>query len=273
MDNKKDIYNLWVQYTTKNEESYFREFIERFVNIWRSQLPLDFSTVECPYWYEVKPDNGPHLGRLPDELLPAIGKFIIVASDQCANEKISNDTIHQISVLIDCLVVICRHFDNILAVIKYEYKSNLIAILTHVFQQTLKKKSVSNEVSRLFRSFSQFLEVMYDPYLTWRSFLRNNFADYKKLPYKPHNVHVEIIPFIYGKYKFAVFLKKIKFRFQRTVQSEWLGFVHSAAYYNIFYGSHLNRTTTKKFVHMMHSLGTAYCTSNSVFYLCRLFPT
>uniref|UniRef100_A0A1A9ZKD9 Uncharacterized protein n=1 Tax=Glossina pallidipes TaxID=7398 RepID=A0A1A9ZKD9_GLOPL len=193
MDNKKDIYNLWVQYTTKNEESYFREFIERFVNIWRSQLPLDFSTVECPYWYEVKPDNGPHLGRLPDELLPAIGKFIIVASDQCANEKISNDTIHQISVLIDCLVVICRHFDNILAVIKYEYKSNLIAILTH----TLKKKSVSNEVSRLFRSFSQFLEVMYDPYLTWRSFLRNNFADYKKLPYKPHNVHVEIIPFIY----------------------------------------------------------------------------
>ncbi|KAL9909105.1 neurobeachin-like protein 1 isoform 2-T2 [Glossina fuscipes fuscipes] len=197
MDNKKDIYNLWVQYTTKNEESYFREFIERFVNIWRSQLPLDFSTVECPYWYEVKPDNGPHLGRLPDELLPAIGKFIIVASDQCANEKISNDTIHQISVLIDCLVVICRHFDNILAVIKYEYKSNLIAILTHVFQQTLKKKNVSNEVSRLFRSFSQFLEVMYDPYLTWRSFLRNNFADYKKLPYKPHNVHVEIIPFIY----------------------------------------------------------------------------
>ncbi|TMW42844.1 hypothetical protein DOY81_012078, partial [Sarcophaga bullata] len=49
----------------------------------------------------------------------------------------------------------------------------------------------------LFRSFSQFLEVMYDPYLTWRSFLRKNFADYKKLPYKPHSVHVEIIPFIY----------------------------------------------------------------------------
>lgn len=42
---------------------------------------------------------------------------------------------------------------------------------------------------------------MYDPYLTWRSFLRRNFADYKKLPYKPHSVHVEIIPFIYGESK------------------------------------------------------------------------
>ncbi|KNC29634.1 hypothetical protein FF38_00632 [Lucilia cuprina] len=187
MDNKKDIYNLWVQYTTKNEESYFREFIERFVSIWQSQLSLDFNSEQCPYWHEVKPDSGPHLGRLPDELLPAIGKFIIVASDSCQNGEISEETIRQIAILVDCLIIVCRHFDNILAIIKYEYKSNLIAILTNVFQQ----------VSHLFRSFAQFLEVMYDPYLTWRSFLRNNFADYKKLPYKPHSVHVEIIPFIY----------------------------------------------------------------------------
>ncbi|KAM7358806.1 neurobeachin-like protein 1 isoform 2-T3 [Cochliomyia hominivorax] len=197
MDNKKDIYNLWVQYTTKNEESYFREFIERFVSIWQSQLILDFNSEQCPYWHEVKPDSGPHLGRLPDELLPAIGKFIIVASDSCQNGEISNETIRQIAILVDCLIIVCRHFDNILAIIKYEYKSNLIAILTSVFHQCIEQKTTSNEVSHLFRSFSQFLEVMYDPYLTWRSFLRNNFADYKKLPYKPHSVHVEIIPFIY----------------------------------------------------------------------------
>ena len=69
----------------QNEESYFREFIERFVSIWQSQLTLDFTSEQCPYWHEVKPDSGPHLGRLPDELLPAIGKFIIVASDTCQN--------------------------------------------------------------------------------------------------------------------------------------------------------------------------------------------
>jgi len=55
-------------------------------------------------------------------------------------------------------------------------------------------------MTHLFRSFSAFLEVMYDPYLTWRSFLRGQAADYSRLPYKPHAVHVEIVPFIYGKY-------------------------------------------------------------------------
>lgn len=156
-------------FSLQNEESYFREFIERFVSIWQSQLSLDFNSAECPYWHEVKPDSGPHLGRLPDELLPAIGKFIIVASDSCQQNvskqlkyklykimfiyckcffvgfyflkiqgEISEETIRQIAILVDCLIIVCRHFDNILAIIKYEYKSNLIAILTSVFHQVSK---------------------------------------------------------------------------------------------------------------------------------------
>lgn len=60
------------------------------------------------------------------------------------------------------------------------------------------ERRASAAMSHLFRSFSSFLEVMYDPYLTWRSFLRGQLADYTKLPYKPHAVHVEIVPFIYG---------------------------------------------------------------------------
>ncbi|KAL7731998.1 hypothetical protein ACLKA6_015762 [Drosophila palustris] len=198
MDNKKDIYNLWVQYTTKNDETYFREFVARFVDIWRSQLQLDFQSEQCPLWHEVRPDNGPHLGRLPDELLPAIGKFIIVARDACdQDQELTEQGIEQVAILIDCLVIICRHFDNILAIIKYEYKPNLIAILSKQFNQKMNERRASPAVTHLFRSFSAFLEVMYDPYLTWRSFLRHQAADYTRLPYKPHAVHVEIVPFIY----------------------------------------------------------------------------
>ncbi|XP_068150111.1 LOW QUALITY PROTEIN: neurobeachin-like protein 1 [Drosophila tropicalis] len=199
MDNKKDIYSLWVQYTTKNDETYFREFVARFVAIWRSQLQLDFQADTCPLWHEVKPDSGPHLGRLPDELLPAIGKFIIVARDSIdtAETGPTDETIEQVAILIECLVIICRHFDNILAIIKYEYKPNLIAILSKVFKQQMEKRQISAAMSHLFCSFSAFLEVMYDPYLTWRSFLRGHKADYSRLPYKPHSVHVEIVPFIY----------------------------------------------------------------------------
>uniref|UniRef100_A0A0K8W1H1 Neurobeachin-like protein 1 n=1 Tax=Bactrocera latifrons TaxID=174628 RepID=A0A0K8W1H1_BACLA len=197
MDNKKDIYNLWVQYTTKNDESHFREFIERFVSIWKCQLPVDFDRDDLPLWHEVRPDSGPHLGRLPDELLPAIGKFIIIARDTSENGTLDDEQIRQIAVLVDCLVIICRHFDNILAIIKYEYKSNLIAILANTFKECMTRQQVPMEVVHLFRSFSQFLEVMYDPYLTWRSFLRGAYADFHKIPYKPHTVHVEIVPFIY----------------------------------------------------------------------------
>lgn len=48
---------------------------------------------------------------------------------------LDDEQIRQIAVLVDCLVIICRHFDNILAIIKYEYKSNLIAILANTFKE------------------------------------------------------------------------------------------------------------------------------------------
>lgn len=111
----------------------------RFVAIWRSQLQLDFQAENCPMWHEVQPDSGPHLGRLPDELLPAIGKFIIVARDVCETEgKLEEQAIEEVAILVDCLVIVCRHFDNILSIIKYEYKPNLIAILSRVFKQVCK---------------------------------------------------------------------------------------------------------------------------------------
>lgn len=119
----------------QNDETYFREFVARFVDIWHSQLQLDFKSENCPLWHEVQPDNGPHLGRLPDELLPAIGKFIIVARDTCETDTLTEEGIEQVAILIDCLVIVCRHFDNILAIIKYEYKPNLIAILSKQFAQ------------------------------------------------------------------------------------------------------------------------------------------
>ncbi|EDW34755.1 GL12834 [Drosophila persimilis] len=133
-----------------------------------------------------------------NELLPAIGKFIIVARDASdTSERLEEEAIEQVATLIECLVIVCRHFDNILAIITYEYKPNLIAILSKAFKQQMEQPHAVPAISHLFRSFSAFLEVMYDPYLTWRSFVRGQAADYTRLSYKPHSVHVEIVPFIY----------------------------------------------------------------------------
>lgn len=68
-------------------------------------------------------------------MLLCFNNFSIVTFHFLLQGEISDETIRQIAILVDCLIIVCRHFDNILAVIKYEYKSNLIAILTNVFQQ------------------------------------------------------------------------------------------------------------------------------------------
>ncbi|XP_037907722.1 neurobeachin-like protein 1 isoform X2 [Hermetia illucens] len=195
METKKDIYNLWVQYTTKNEESYFRQFISGFVTIWKSQLQIDFTN--APKWSEIKPDSGPLLSRLPDELLPAIGKFIIIARDEIERDALTDEKLFETNMLVECLVIICRHFDNISTVAKYDYIANLIAILTKIYQKIKTNNKLTSAEVNIFTKFSNLLEVIYDPYFTWRNFLQGDFAEYRKLSYKPNVTHVEIVPFIY----------------------------------------------------------------------------
>lgn len=68
----------------QNDEIYFRQFITGFVSIWQNQLQLNFN--DPPASETIKNDSGPHINRLPDELLPAIEKFLIIARDD--SEKV-----------------------------------------------------------------------------------------------------------------------------------------------------------------------------------------
>lgn len=63
----------------QNDEIYFRQFILGFVQIWEDQLNIKFDDPTTSH--TIKNDSGPHLSRLPDELLPAIGKFLIISKD------------------------------------------------------------------------------------------------------------------------------------------------------------------------------------------------
>lgn len=104
----------------------------------------------------MKNDLGPHLKRLPEELLPAIGKFLIIAKDNYQNEvtirlnllfcqfyeihfififpfllkqrPLSDSDLADTTLLIKCLIVMCRHFDNINTIANYEYISSTVAI-------------------------------------------------------------------------------------------------------------------------------------------------
>lgn len=80
----------------QNDETFFRQFITGFVQIWEEQLNLNFN--DPPDWKDIKTDQGPHISRLPDELLPAIGKFLIIGKDRFQNDvsalKSSSTRIH-----------------------------------------------------------------------------------------------------------------------------------------------------------------------------------
>lgn len=50
---------------------------------------------------------------------------------------------------------------------------------------------------RLIQATCHFIEAVYDPFLTWRSYLQNHPADFTKINYNVNPLHAEIVPFIY----------------------------------------------------------------------------
>lgn len=118
-------------FNQQNDKECFRQFVAGFVEIWEEQLSLNFDA--APLWNEIKNDLGPHLKRLPDELLPAIGKFLIIAKDSYQNDSSLDDAeLTETTLLLKCLTVICRHFDNIQTVANYQYISCAVAISMNI---------------------------------------------------------------------------------------------------------------------------------------------
>jgi hypothetical protein len=79
-------------FLSQNEENFFRQFVRGFVSIWTSQLDLDWSRL--PDWLTVKHDSGPLLSRLPEELLPAIGKFLYLAKEETEKVVITINSLY-----------------------------------------------------------------------------------------------------------------------------------------------------------------------------------
>ncbi|XP_063234189.1 neurobeachin-like protein 1 isoform X2 [Bacillus rossius redtenbacheri] len=207
MASKKDIYHLWVQYTTKNEEVYFRKFVEGFVSIWESQLELDWT--QPPDWSTVKHDSGPHLSRLPEELLPAISKFVYIAKERAEKGKLTDQSLEEIAMLLRCLVVICRNFDNIPFIASCDYVGSVVTICATLIQQQLVDEEEEEGVAgQVLRQFCRLLECLYDPYFTWRHLLLGRPADAARLPLQPALLHVEVVPFVYECFQTALLEKR-----------------------------------------------------------------
>lgn len=65
------------------------------------------------------------------------------------------------------------------------------------FQILTSKSPMQTHEFLLIQNTCYFLECIYDPYLTWRSYLQRDKTDFTKINYNAIQLHAEIVPFIY----------------------------------------------------------------------------
>jgi len=75
----------------QKEDEFFCMFVRGFVSIWEDILELNWTTF--PDWATIKPDGGPHLDRLPEELLSTVSHFMQVAKKQTGEVTAQNDSL------------------------------------------------------------------------------------------------------------------------------------------------------------------------------------
>lgn len=158
---------------------------------------------------DIKYDLGPHIKRLPDELIPAIQKFLIIAktsvvlvtAGQEDDGVLPTHQAEEISLLVQCLTIIGRHFDNINLIIRSNFINSTVEICHHLLNVCSAKRLLSGDEQRLIQVCCEFLELIYDPFLTWRHFARTHrlatagggSSSYHVDP----QLHPEIVPFVY----------------------------------------------------------------------------
>lgn len=172
------------------------------MQIWEKQIDLkDLNFDDAPNWQDIKTNTGPNLHRLPDELIPAIEKFLIIARDKEDEETVDDGNLKEMILLLKCLIIICRNFDNIksMANNSSNFIGNILAINNRIINICFAQSTPSDPKLKIefVKVSSNFLEAIFDPFLSWRSYQNGSLIDLKKIDYKVVLLNVEIVPFIY----------------------------------------------------------------------------
>lgn len=102
------------------------------------------------------------------------------------------------ALLIKCLIIVCRHFDNIGLIVRSNFISCCIEICQHLLTKTAANRALLSSEVELVKVSCQFLEFLYDPYFQWRNFCTKHEYIKSSLPESSTtHLHAEIIPFMY----------------------------------------------------------------------------
>ncbi len=210
---------IWSAYTENSDEKCFRKFVKGFVVSWEKEIsPTWGKTVTSCLnsGYQVE------LGELPDELLPALSKFLIISKDEADQGHVDASLVRKAREIVKALTITCRQIDHIPLAASMNFVrtitqmsslllSNLLEIESMFFMRKSKKKaeeqtkSLREEIIGFILNSCHFLESIYDPHFRWRAFMTNiddeekNASDAAQV-----ELHPETIPFLYESFETAL---------------------------------------------------------------------
>ncbi|KAL4217498.1 Neurobeachin-like protein 1 [Mactra antiquata] len=186
---KEKLFEFWMIYTSKTDPKALKNYLELFVETYSNLVDYNLQHLTDGF-----SEEGPHLTKLPDGILHVLGNQL----NQCCYGD-DTDTIKTASNVVQCLIILCRNYDNVALVASCEFVSHIVNISTNVVNQI---RDLNDEEDRnlhiLFLKLTlHFFECLYDPYFMWRKKLLGWTVDQSRLKYKPAMLHVEVIPFFH----------------------------------------------------------------------------
>lgn len=212
----ENLRKIWADFTENSDEKCFRKFVKGFVSSWESEIsPTWGKTVTSCLnsGYQVE------LGELPDELLPALSKFLIISKDDADQGNIDSGLVRRAREIVKALTITCRQVDHIELAAGMNFVrtitqmatlllSNLLELESMFFMRRSKKKAeeqtktLREEIIGFILQSCHFLESIYDPYFCWRAFMCGK--EVENANQHQVELHPETIPFLYESFETAL---------------------------------------------------------------------
>jgi hypothetical protein len=98
---------IWTQYVEQSEEKHFRKFVASLVTQWERQVAPNWSMLVAGRLQGHR-EEGPSLSDLPDELLVACSKFLIIVKDGAEQGEVGFRAVADAKDIVKCLTILCR---------------------------------------------------------------------------------------------------------------------------------------------------------------------
>ncbi|XP_071791552.1 neurobeachin-like protein 1 [Asterias amurensis] len=191
----EQLYQLWVLFNNERDVGFFKKYLRQFMEQYTREIDLQFNHLE-----EGQPLEGPGISKLPSTILQVITKQLAGCAQECAeSETVPPETVNFAEQLVQMLIIICRHHDNLALVASCEYLKYIVPMTTGILNK-MSAATDDGDQSALVSFINHVLhlfECMYDPYHIWRKYIMNLQVNPAHHKYKPSILSVELVPFFY----------------------------------------------------------------------------